>query len=128
MFRTLRDMGAFMGLIHSTLFAPLYLALQYWNRKSELSADRCGMIITSEEVYQSSLVKLASGLKETPGMSRCLIEQGKQYEAFKHSSLWSRIQQEYRCVFYSHPQLCTRAMEVDRWRNSHTYRTLRTAI
>lgn len=128
MFRTLRDMGAFMGLIHRTLFAPLYLALQYWNRKSELSADRCGMIITSEEVYQSSLVKLASGLKETPGMSRCLIEQGKQYEAFKHSSLWSRIQQEYRCVFYSHPQLCTRAMEVDRWRNSHTYRTLRTAI
>ena len=50
MFRTLRDMGAFMGLIHRTLFAPLYLALQYWNRKSELSADRCGMIITSEEI------------------------------------------------------------------------------
>ena len=83
MFRTLRDMGAFMGLIHRTLFAPLYLALQYWNRKSELSADRCGMIITSEEVYQSSLVKLASGLKETPGMSRCLIEQNNT----KHLSI-----------------------------------------
>ena len=113
--RTLRDMGNVLGVIHRTMFAPLYFALQYWSRKSELSADRCAAVIVGEDAFQSALLKLASGLKETTGRARGLVEQGKQYEAFKRSSLWYRMQQEYRCMFYSHPQLCTRALELDRW-------------
>lgn len=119
--RTLEEMGSFLGLIHRTMFAPLYFALQYWSRKSELSADRCAAVVGGEEMFQSALVKLASGLKETTGRTRGLVEQGKQYEAFKRSSLWYRVQQEYRCMFYSHPQLCTRALELDRWRVSYGY-------
>lgn len=128
MFRTLRDMGIILGLIHKTMFAPLFLALQYWNRTSEFSADRCGAAIIGEETYQSVLAKLASGLKEDSGTSRRMVEQGKQYEAFKHSSVWNRIQQEYRCALYSHPQLCTRALDLDRWKNSYIYKTLRSTI
>ncbi len=126
--RTLQDMGSALGMIHWTMFAPLYLALQYWSRKSELSADRCAAVVVNEEVYQSTLVKLASGLKEITGKSRRLVEQGKQYEAFKRSSLWYRVQQEYRCMFYSHPQLCTRALELDKWKDSYGYRMLRYMI
>lgn len=124
---TMEEMGQFLGMINRTLLGPLYLSLQYWNRKSELSADRCGAALVGEEVYQSALVKLASGMKGTPGQSRRLVEQGREYEAFKRSSLWNRIQQEYRCVFYSHPQLCTRALELDRWQGSYQYRRLRNA-
>lgn len=126
--RTLKEMGDVLGVIHRTLFAPLYLALQYWSRKAELSADRCATVVVNEEVYQSALLKLASGLKEVTGKSRRLVEQGKQYEAFKRSSWWYRAQQEYRCMFYSHPQLCTRALELDRWKNSYTYQNLRYAV
>ena len=128
MFKTLTEMGSVFGVIHRTLFAPLYLALQYWNRKSELSADRCAAVVVDEEVYQSALVKLASGLKDVTGKARRLVEQGKQYESFKSSSLWYRIQQEYRCMFYSHPQLCTRALELDRWKDSYSYRVLRYTV
>jgi len=124
-FKTLQEMGSFLGMIHRTMFAPLYLALQYWNRKSELSADRCAAVVIGEDVYQSALIKLASGLKEVRGKARQLVEQGKSYEAFKHSSLWNRVQQEYRCMFYSHPQLCTRALELDRWEKSYNYKALR---
>lgn len=120
--RTLEEMGSFLGLIHRTMFAPLYLALQYWSRKSELSADRCAAVVVGENTFQSALAKQASGLKETTGRTRRLVEQGKQYEALKRSSLWYRVQQEYRCMFYSHPQLCTRALELDRWRVSYGYK------
>lgn len=125
-YQTIQEMGFILGALHRSLFAPLYLALQYWNRKSELSADRCGAAVVGEECYQKALIKLASGLKETPPDSNRLVEQGRQYEAFKHSSLWNRIQQDYRCIFYSHPQLCTRAVELSRWKISYNYKMLRT--
>lgn len=125
MFKILTERENIFGTIHRALFAPLYLALKYWNRKSELSADRCAAVVVDEEVYQSTLLKLASGLKDITGKSRQLVEQGKQYEAFKRSSLWHQAQQEYRCMFYSHPQLCTRALELDRWKNLYNYKELR---
>ena len=125
MYETLKEMGAFLGLIPWMMFSPLYLALQYWNRKSELSADRCGAVVVGEEIYQAALVKLASGMKEESGQPDCLVEQGKAYEALKRSSLWNRIQQEYQCIFYAHPQLCVRALELDRWKVSYAYRSQR---
>ena len=125
MYETLKEMGVFLGLIPWMMFSPLYLALQYWNRKSELSADRCGAAVVGEETYQSVLIKLASGMKEDSRQPDCLVEQGKAYEALKRSSLWNRIQQEYQCIFYSHPQLCVRALELDRWKVSYAYRSQR---
>ena len=125
MYETLKEMGVFLGLIPWMMFSPLYLALQYWNRKSELSADRCGAAVVGEETYQSVLIKLASGMKEESRQPDCLVEQGKAYEALKCSSLWNRIQQEYQRIFYSHPQLCVRALELDRWKVSYAYRSQR---
>lgn len=127
MYRMLESMGAFLGLIHRTLFAPLYFALLYWKRKGELSADRCGAATVGEEIYQAVLMKLASGMKDASGQSYRLVNQGKEFEALKRSSLLNRIQQECRCILYSHPQLCTRALELDRWKTSYAYRRQRIA-
>lgn len=77
-YQTIREMGFILGALHRSLFAPLYLALQYWNRKSELSADRCGAVVIGEECYQNTLIKLASGLKKVPSDSNRLVEQGRQ--------------------------------------------------
>lgn len=128
MFKTLQEMGSVLGMINRALYTPLLVALTYWQRKGELSADRCGAAVAGEENYQRALVKLASGLGDATGQAHCLVEQGREYEAFKRSSLWNRVQQEYRCLFYSHPQLCTRALELDRWRMSYAYRSLRNAV
>lgn len=119
---TLEEAGYLFGLIHKGLFLPIYGALQYWSRKSELSADRCASVLVGEEVFQSALAKLASGLKSDKRDN--LIRQGRAYEEFRKSSLWNRLQQGYHTAFYSHPQLCVRALEVERWRYSFQYRHL----
>lgn len=122
MLHTLEEAGFWFDLIYQSLFLPVYGALRYWDRKSELSADRCASVLVGEEVFQSTLAKLASGLKSEDRGN--LTEQGKEYEEFRKSSLWNRLQQGYRTAFYSHPQLCARALEIDRWRQSYSYRHL----
>lgn len=119
---TLEEAGFLLGLLHKGLFLPIYGALQYWNQKSELSADRCASVLVGEEAFQSALAKLASGLKSDKRDN--LIRQGKAYEEFRKSSLWNRLQQGYRTAFDSHPQLCIRALAVERWRYSYQYRHL----
>lgn len=125
MYKMMEETGVLLGLVNRTLFAPLYFALLYWKRKGELSADRCGAVVVGEEIYQAALLKLASGMKESSGQPYRLVEQGKEFEALKRSSLLNRIQQECRCIFYAHPQLCTRALELDRWKVSYAYRSQR---
>ena len=127
MYQMMENTGVLLGLIHRTLFAPLYFALLYWKRKGELTADRCGAAVVGEEIYQAALVKLASGMKDISGQSHRLVEQGREYEALKRSSLLNRIQQECQCIFYTHPQLCVRALELDRWKTSYAYRQQRIA-
>ena len=127
MYRMMESTGLLLGLIHRTLFAPLYFALLYWKRKGELSADRCGAVVVGEEIYQAALLKLASGMKESSGQLYRLVEQGKEFEALKRSSLLNRIQQECQCIFYTHPQPCVRALELNRWKMSYAYRRQRIA-
>ena len=121
---TIKNAGTFFKFINYSLLSPIFLAMQYWSRKSELSADRCGAAVVGEECYQRILTKLASGMKHTSKFTRELVEQGKSYVAFKRASLWNRVQQESRSMFYSHPQLCVRALELDRWKDSYAYREL----
>jgi len=42
----------------------------------------------------------------------------------KNASFLDRIQQSCRELFYSHPQNCQRAFEVDKWKKSANYRNL----
>ncbi|MBO7271989.1 MAG: M48 family metallopeptidase [Bacteroidaceae bacterium] len=127
MLETIKNIGSFFKLINYSLLGPVFLAMQYWSRKSELSADRCGAAVVGEGCYQRVLLKLASGMKNVSNNTRELIEQGKSYLALKRASLWNRVQLESRSMFYSHPQLCVRALELDRWKDSYTYRILNVA-
>ena len=123
--KTLENTGVLLRIISRVMILPIYAAMQYWSRKSELSADRCAAVVVGEECYQQVLVKLASGCKGEVGYVRSLVEQGQEYEAHKRASLWNRVQQEVRCAINSHPDLCTRAMELERWCHSYDYKRLR---
>lgn len=60
--RLLLNGASALGVVGS-LSVPIQLAMLYWSRKSELSCDRCGSIITSPEVVARVMARLAGGPK-----------------------------------------------------------------
>lgn len=110
------------------LTGPIVLALYYWNRRSEFSADRCAAAVVGERAFQRSMLKLASGLSDIGNDPYQLVRQAKEYHLHERKSIWSRIQQNCRMAFYSHPQMVNRAYEIDRWKNSFQYRSIRNSI
>lgn len=119
---TLRMYAENLGVLGSTLTGPVNLALQYWSRRSEYSADRCAAAVVGERVFQSSMLKIALGLADAGNDPYRLVKQAKEYHAHEKKDVWSRIQQNCRMAFYSHPQFVNRAYEIDRWKNSAVYR------
>ena len=113
-----------LQLITEAAFLPLLAALRYWSRCSELSADRCAAAVVGEEVFQRTLLKLTSGMRTIQGNPRQLVEQAREYSRLVSNSLLNRIQQNGRILFYTHPVMCIRALEVDRWKQSWQYRKL----
>ena len=121
---TLEELGQNLGAIHYSLTGPMHLALCYWSRRSEFSADRCAAAVVGEKVFQSSMLKLTSGLADIGTDPYQLVRQAKEYHAHERKSVWSFIQQNCRMAFYSHPQMVNRAYEIDRWKNSYNYKSL----
>lgn len=122
--RTIEEMGTAARFITESLAFPAYCALMYWSRMSEFSADRCAAAVVGERVFQSALLKLSCGLSTIEGDPYQLVKQAKLYNDMKKSSFFDRIQQTCRELFYTHPQNCQRAYEVDRWKTSANYRKL----
>ena len=120
--------GERMGIITRSMSKPIYIALQYWSRQSEYSADRCAAVVIGERVFQQMTMKMASGLTDVNNDPYQLVHQAKEYNNFENQSLWDKIQQNCRMVFYSHPQMVNRAYEIDRWKNSFAYKGQRLAM
>ena len=120
----IEDMGKAAQVITESLAFPAYCALQYWSRMSEYSADRCAAAVVGEQVFQSAFLKLTSGLSDIQGNPYQLVEQGRKYNEMKNASFLDRVQQACREMFFSHPQNCQRAYEIDRWKSSAAYRSL----
>ena len=125
---TLRMIGDDFGIIGYTLTGPVKLALQYWSRRSEYSADRCAAAVVGERTFQASMLKLALGLADAGNDPYRLVKQAKEYHAHEKQDIWSRIQQNCRVAFFSHPQNVNRAYEIDRWKKSCTYKRIRQSI
>lgn len=125
---TLRLIGENLGILGRTLTGPVKLALMYWSRRSEYSADRCAAAVVGEKVFQSSMLKLALGMADAGSDPYRLVRQAREYHAHEQRDIWSKIQQNCRMAFFSHPQLVNRAYEIDRWKKSLAYKRLRSSI
>ena len=125
---TLRMIGESFGVIGSTLTVPVLLALQYWSRRSEFTADRCAAAVVGEKVFQASLLKLALGLADAGNDPYRLVRQANEYHQHEKRDIWSVIQQNCRMALFSHPQNVNRAYEIDRWKKSYSYKKLRQSI
>ena len=123
--RTIHELGYWLELLSYATLGPALMAMQYWSRKSELSADRCAAAVVGERTFQMAMLKLTCGMKEIKGSPYQLVEQAREYHRLERSSWIDRIQQNCRVAFYTHPQMVNRAWEIDRWKNSWQYRKLR---
>ena len=122
--RTIEELGTLLQVISRAALGPILIAMQYWSRKSELSADRCAAAVVGERTFQTAMLKLTCGLTEIQGSPYQLVDQAREYHRFENDSWWNRIQQNCRIAFNSHPQMCERAWEIDRWKHSYQYRKL----
>lgn len=117
-----------LALLSESLLMPIYAGLRYWSRCSEFSADRCAAAVVGERTFQIENLKMTCGLSEIHGSPYQLVDQARAYEEHRTKSLWDRLQQTMRVLFYTHPQSCQRALEIDRWKNSWQYKALRAQL
>ena len=112
------------------LTLPIKYALLYWKRKSELSCDRAGAIVTSPETISRVMVRLAGGPKNiTENVN--VVEWAKQadiYDSICKDGLWNKALQIYAVMGIDHPFAAVRVREILKWQNTPVYRNIRASL
>ena len=100
-------------------FRAIMAALHEWSRKSELSADRAGLLATQDPATAFRVhMKLASGGHLDDLDATSFFAQGQEYDAADlRDSVLKMLLVENR----SHPFLVVRASELRRWVDSGEY-------
>ncbi len=108
------------------LAAPVELALLYWQRKSELSCDRCASIVTSPDIVARSMARLSGGPKsmtENINLEEW-AEQADKYEEIRTDGVWNKTLQTLATMWQSHPFGAVRVREILKWGQSPQYQNL----
>jgi Zn-dependent protease with chaperone function len=118
-FKLVLEIAASATLGLSTLISTgLELALFDWERKSELSSDRCGMIcVQSQSAANSAFMKLGAG---SPKLYHEMdeVEFLKQIRSYEDATDHSFLNKTYTALIsahMSHPFLIMRAKHLDNW-------------
>ena len=125
LYRTLAEFlrTGMTGLIGS-LAEPLKLAVFYWERKSELSADRAAALTCGVGSVVRTQVRLAGG----PRMLTREINieewagQAEQYEEIRSGSFWNRFLQISATVSLDHPFAAVRVREALKWAETESFK------
>jgi Zn-dependent protease with chaperone function len=108
------------------LAIPVQLALFYWSRKSELSADRVSAFVTSPETVAQMMSRLAGGprsITQSIDMNEW-AKQADQYEAIRNDGIWNKTLQMYATAEKSHPFAAVRVREVLKWGESEQFKRM----
>jgi len=114
-----------LGLL-GKLSVPIQYAILYWYRKSELSCDRCGSIITSPEVVARTMARFSGGPKsitENINMQEW-ASQADRYDEIRTGGLWNKTLQLYATIELDHPFSAVRVREILKWGQSTQYKNL----
>ncbi|MBN8536383.1 MAG: M48 family metallopeptidase [Deltaproteobacteria bacterium] len=99
---------------------PLVLALKEWDRKSELSADRAGLLASQDlEVSLTVLFKLAGAMEKSKFNLEEFEMQAKEYQ--ESGDLGDSFFKILNLIFLSHPFLVLRISELRKWHDSGDY-------
>jgi len=114
------------GLIGSLVSIPLELAFSYWQRCSELSADRAAVVCCEDALpLIKSMMRLSGGTVHFNEIDKDLfITQAEAYHEFisKHKSNKAL---EYMLTYWrTHPLHSVRAYEAQQWFESEEYQSI----
>lgn len=109
------------------LTIPVQYAILYWYRKSELSCDRCGSLVTSPETVSRVMARLAGGSKElTKNINMAeWARQADKYDEIRTDGIWNKTLQLYVTMGLDHPFNAVRVREILKWGESSQYINLR---
>lgn len=118
-----------LGLL-GKLAVPFQLALYYWYRKSELSCDRAGAIVTSPEIVASAMARLSGGPKEITSNINIeeWMKQADTYDRICNDGAWNKALQLSVTLARTHPFSAVRVREVMKWGSTEQYRRLKTHL
>lgn len=113
------------GLI-GDLAEPLKLAVYYWARKSELSADRAAALTCGVETVVKTQLRLAGGPKVLTDNVNIeeWANQAEQYEEIRGGSLWDRFLQMGATMMLDHPFAAVRVREALNWAKTDEFKTV----
>lgn len=122
--------GADMFGLLGVFTTPVQLALFYWSRKSELSADRAAAIVTgsAQEVVET-MIRLSGGPKSITGNVNIkeYASQADAYDALQENK-WDKALQTYAVAFQDHPFSSVRTREILKWCKTEQFTRLITNI
>lgn len=112
------------------LTIPIQLAFLYWQRKSELSCDRAGAIVTSPEVVSRTMARLAAGPKDITNELNLeeWAKQADKYDEIWNSNTWNKALQIYAIAGQNHPFSAVRVREILKWGKSEEYQHIKVCI
>lgn len=115
-----------LGLL-GTLALPFQLSLYYWYRKSELSCDKAGAIVTSPEVVASAMARLSGGSKELTSQINLQewMRQADTYDEIYNDGVWNKTLQIYVTMSRTHPFSAVRVREVMKWTETDQYKRIK---
>jgi Zn-dependent protease with chaperone function len=100
--------------------AAIIMGLQEWQRKSELSADRAGLLASQDlEAVKRALMKLAGGARLTEMNTEAFLAQAREYDAA--GDVRDGLLKFLNLLRQSHPFAVIRFSEIDKWARSGEY-------
>lgn len=110
---------------------PVQLALNYWSRRCELSADRAEVVYmgTSKPAIQA-LIRLVGGprnITEYVNVEEYAM-QSQAYLELQENSSWHKLLQNMAVMNNSHPFSAIRVNELLKWENSEQFQQLHNAL
>ena len=109
--------GAGLFRTLAVLAEPVQLSLLYWNRRSELSADRAGAVaVGSPDPIVSTMIRLAGGPRSITDKVdvNVYLEQAADYDKLGDDT-WDKMLQSLAVSHADHPFLTVRCREIKQW-------------
>lgn len=105
---------------------PFKLALLYWSRMAEFTADRAGLLACQDiDAALSAITKMAGVPQKyfEKTDKQVLLQQAKAFEN-ENQDFWNTTIQEIAILDDSHPWLVLRASELVKWYESGMYKQI----
>lgn len=117
------QMGLSFSTITNSLILPVQLALLYWSRRAEFSADRVSALICeSSTPIVNTMIRLAGGSKTITKNVNVdeYASQASSYDLFLESK-WNKVLLFQNRAFTDHPFNSVRVREILSWVKSDTF-------